>query len=375
MTFSVAFLYDYLDRGGVEKHLYQLIKFLSENHVACHIIAETSDYFRQKIGEFDIQVHPLPKSNSGVRNIADLSRLMKKENIDILHIHHSKVSIIGRIAALIAKTKSIVTVHLNPKDYLSSPSFSKTTKLWLFTQIDKMLNWWITDRLIFVSTSVYQYYVSKKLAPANRSRVITNGIDLKLYQNPESGDKLRSAIGVLEDEVVLMFLGRLEEQKGPDILLEAFHEIEKDLGNIKLLIVGEGPQKDKLLQQAEVAGVLDHVKFLGWREDIPDLLNTADVFILPSRYEAFPYVLLEAMASGLPCIASGVGDIPLIIQPDLNGILVPPNDAKALSKTIQLLIQNETLRRELGKTAREAVKKYPLAIALHQMMETYLEVI
>lgn len=176
--------------------------------------------------------------------------------------------------------------------------------------------------------------------------------------------KQHEAVTVCNEEGpgrVLMAMGRLVEQKGFDLLLDAFASAGGRKSGWRLVIIGEGPQREALQERARALGISDVVEFAG-RIDRPDaLLKTADIFVLPSRYEGFPNALLEAMSLGVACVAfdcrSGPADI---IRDGMDGVLVPPEDVRALSTTIEALMRDDYERLRLAARAREVRERFSI---------------
>ncbi|MDP2696272.1 MAG: glycosyltransferase family 4 protein [bacterium] len=188
--------------------------------------------------------------------------------------------------------------------------------------------------------------------------VIYNGINERFFENPTAQDRsqLRQSLGIGDDEVVLICIASLNNKKGYQYLLEAF----RDIGlyykkGVALLIVGDGPERTKLEVQVMRYKLDDRVRFLGNRGDVRELLTAADVFILTSLWEGMPNAMLEAMATGLPVIATAVGGIVEIVDNGKNGLLVNPRNSMEISKAMAELIAAPGKRRAMGESARSSV--------------------
>jgi glycosyltransferase involved in cell wall biosynthesis len=156
----------------------------------------------------------------------------------------------------------------------------------------------------------------------------------------------------------IVAVARLAPEKGLDILIRAFARIAGEISGWRLLIVGEGPERESLADLAETLGVAPRVQFRGWVAEPADVLANADLFVMSSRYEGFPNALLEAMACGLPVISTACAGPQEIITHEHDGILIPVNSVDALTATMRRLIQDEELRTRLGRNARAVSTRY-----------------
>jgi glycosyltransferase involved in cell wall biosynthesis len=151
--------------------------------------------------------------------------------------------------------------------------------------------------------------------------------------------------------------GALIPIKGYDVLLEAFGELAASGVPFELLLAGDGPERNRLERQAISLGIGERVKFLGEIDDVPALLSTAHIAVHPSRSEGLSNTILEAMAEGLPVVATNVGGTPEIINDNRSGLLVPPNDAHSLAAKVRLLLDRPDLRAQLGSAGLEVVRQ------------------
>lgn len=280
--------------------------------------------------------------------IVALAKLVRSRNIDIIHCHRHKATIIGTVAAMLAGTPHVVS-HVH--------GLARTRSLGR-----RFTNWMIfkrMKRIVAVSDTVKQDIVSSNWG-VDSSKVVTvrNGINLRLVdQRAISKREARLRLGITDNDFVFGTVGRLTNTKGHAYLLTAFSEIRERIRSARLLLIGDGPLRSSLEQRADELGISAYVSFLGYRNDVLELLRGIDVFVFPSLAEGLPLALLEAMGSRLPVIASRVGGIPEILGESNCGILIPPKDVNALSagmSTIGLL--NEEARREMGNAARKRVE-------------------
>jgi glycosyltransferase involved in cell wall biosynthesis len=174
------------------------------------------------------------------------------------------------------------------------------------------------------------------------------------------------------DGPVIGSFGRLHEQKGYDVLVRALASVP----DVRLVVIGEGPQRAELEQLAEQLGVGGRVDLIGWRDDARSWLETFDVFVLSSRFEGFPLSIVEAMLAGTPVIAADVGSVREAVLHEQTGLLVPPEDSEALASAIAALIADEERRAELARAARErALEQFTSAVMARRFTDLYAEIL
>ena len=189
---------------------------------------------------------------------------------------------------------------------------------------------------------------------ADRIKVIYNGIYSEAYNKNKTKD-LRKDIGLNENDFLIGFVGRLSVQKGIHYALEAFKIVSEKFNNVHLLICGEGELKNDVEKFILKNKLQNKVHLLGFRKDIPDIMRTIDVLLTPSLWEGFGIVLIEAMASGKPCVATKTSSIPEIVADGESGFLVPPRDSQSIAEALAKLISNPQLVREMGQAGLRIV--------------------
>lgn len=212
----------------------------------------------------------------------------------------------------------------------------------------------VADGVQFLSSELYNY-IPKLNIDANKVFVITRGVDTEIFKPRDGKDSLRKEFGVKEDDIVILYVGRLDLVKGVDYLLRAAKEIILNYKNIKFLIVGDGSLRGGY--EALAQSFSNNVIFTGFREDIPDLMNISDIFVLPSLSEGVANVVMEASASGLPVIATKVGEVPQIVLDGKTGILIKRKDVDSLVSAIEKLVDNPMLAKEMGEAGRKRMEE------------------
>jgi glycosyltransferase involved in cell wall biosynthesis len=221
------------------------------------------------------------------------------------------------------------------------------------------------DRFLALSEESVQELASVGLE--RQTVLVCNGVDTRRFAPQPHREKEASAI----------FVGRLTSQKGVDVLFRAWRRALRESAKpLPLLVVGDGPERESLESLAEELGLEEHIRFAGSVEEIERYYHLAQLFILPSRSEGLPNALLEAMACGLPAIATCVGGIPDVVVDGETGLLVPPDDEDALADAIERLLHDLSLRRRMAEAARRRIEAhYSIESVADQVIVLYQKII
>jgi glycosyltransferase involved in cell wall biosynthesis len=217
-----------------------------------------------------------------------------------------------------------------------------------------------TDHTVTVCKAARARFVSQHIIPSARSSTIPNGVPLSRFMSRNAARRtaLIAQCGLQDAEVLYGTVGRMTDAKDPENLVEAFAEVLRDRPRDVLLFVGDGPMRDQTQRRCSELGLLERVRFLGTRDDVPDLMSSFDVFVLPSKTEGYPLVLVEAAASALPCIATDVGGNSEIVAEGITGTIVQPSDPAALARAMRTLAASTTLRASYGAAAARWATKF-----------------
>jgi glycosyltransferase involved in cell wall biosynthesis len=255
------------------------------------------------------------------------------------------------VAAWIAKVP--VIVH-TPHGHVFYGHFGPI-RSWLFLQIERVLSA-ITDRLIALTDAERQDHLDRDVGKADRFAVVPSGIDRERFGLARAQGKQQPEwFGCPPDALIVGSVGWLTDIKGHKYLIEAISKLKQNFPALHLVIVGSGDRQEALLKLAELLGLRDTVHLLGHRDDVEACLAGMDLFVLPSLNEGMGRALVEAMAAGLPVIASRVGGIPAVISHEQTGLLVPPGNADALADAIRRLLDRPDWARQLGLAAGRSV--------------------
>jgi len=216
---------------------------------------------------------------------------------------------------------------------------------------------WLSAATVVNSRRVADSLVRRGIANRPRLVVIHNGIDISHFRSSEETRKdMRGSLSLTDNDFVWLTIGRLAEQKAYPNLFRAFSAVVDDVRSSKLLVAGRGPLQAELESVVRRSGMQSSVSFLGFRSDVPSLLAAADAFVMASRYEGMPNAVMEALASGLPVVATNVGAMPDLIKEGVNGHLVPPSDHQALASAMtKLALASPEERLQMGRQGRTLV--------------------
>jgi glycosyltransferase involved in cell wall biosynthesis len=207
---------------------------------------------------------------------------------------------------------------------------------------------------VAVSSEVARSF--REVYGADPAAIIPNGVDLDCFGHP-AGD-WRRVHGFSERDGLIVSVARLEPQKNPLGLIEAFARGLRDDARWRLLLAGDGSLRESAREHAQQLGIGERVHFLGVRADVPELLAACDLFALASDWEGSPLALIEAMASGLPVVATAVGGVPELVEHGTAGLLAPPRDAPALAESLAALAQDPQRRESFAGCARQRVARF-----------------
>ncbi len=293
-------------------------------------------------------------NNKDPRRYLQLKKILEDEKPDLLHVHlHSPLACKQVFKVANSKTTKIIATEHDPYK-LSRLNSSLKNKL--LAKTDFTLTVSHTDKDLMI-----------KLYPQIKNKISTvhNGINLNEFRLPlihfSNQHKLlirQSLFKSGPDDFVIISVAALHERKGLNYLIEAFAKVADKKDKVKLVIVGEGPERKKLEKLIKNLNLDDKVTLTGTQNEIARLLKSSDLFVLPSLREAFGLAIVEAMDVGIPVIGSNTGGIPEIIEDGKTGLLVEPKDLESLKDKILQLIENQPLRQKLTYVASHHVKKF-----------------
>jgi glycosyltransferase involved in cell wall biosynthesis len=294
------------------------------------------------------------------RRILKLARLIRRLEVDLVHTSNVDGELHGGIAGRIAGVPVVATLTniAGEQVRLVDNPYLNRRKLRWARRLRRFLLRRTHDRYIAISRYVAQSTIREVGLPPAAVEVIYRGMpDRGLGAKADHVGAVKRELGTERRYPVLLTVGRLVPQKGQRYLIEAMPDVLRAHPHAQLLIVGMGFLEQKLRAQVDALALQPSVRFLGRREDVPALMGAADIFVFPSLFEGLGVSLLEACASGLPCVVSNVGPLPEVIEDGATGVLVPSQDPKSLADAISRLACDRELMRRYGEAARARVRR------------------
>lgn len=356
------------------------IKILKNLGYEVHVLANfsfgntTSDErtkeFKEELENMGIKVYnvPIPRKITAIKEMISSYKKIKKvcseNNYDILHCHSPIGGVLVRFAFKDFRKKGgklIYTAH-GFHFFKGAP-----IKNWIiFYPIEKFCSRY-TDCLITINKEDYKR--AKNFKAKEVKYVPGIGVDTKKIKDIKKNRKILNEFNI-KDEVVLVSVGELSNRKNHKVILKA---LEKVKGNFKYIICGQGAKKEELIKLSKELNLQEKVEFLGYRQDVKEILKASDIFCFPSKQEGLPVALMEAMASGLPVICSDIRGNKDLIENKKGGYLLKSYDMDEYSIKIQELIENKVLREEMGNFNLEKIKNFDRKKVNTIMEEIYNE--
>lgn len=300
----------------------------------------------------------------------NLKEVIKKSNAEVIHCNTPVGGMIGRICGKLNKVKYIIYTAHGFHFYKGAPLFNNTILKWA-----EMLMARFTDAIITMNSEDYEAAKKFRLKKGGRVYFIEGvGINTEEYfEFKVDREKKRKELSLKNDDIICISMGDLTKNKNYETSIKAFARLNNK--KIHYLICGTGPEEDGLKRLAKELNIENNVHFLGFRNDIKELLKASDIFVFSTLREGMPRSMMEAMASGLPCIASRVrGNVDLICDSE-GGYLLCANDDKAFAEKIEYLSENPALRGEMSRANIERIKKYDVKIVSEKISKIYKEVL
>lgn len=358
----VMFVTTSMPVGGMETLLVELIRRLDRRRFAPELCClKYLDVLGEELSH-EIPVHTgLLSGKYDLRIVYRLPRLMRQRRIDaVVTVGTGGDKMFwGRLAACAARVPVICAA-------LHSTGLPDRVE-----RLNRLLAP-ITDAFIGVAHAHGRYLAEHEGCPADKVRVIPNGVDVERFRPRQCDAGLRQSLGLPENSPVVGIVAALRPEKNHELFLDVACRVREHRGDARFLIVGDGRRRSALEALAAERVPGDAVHFLGSRPDVPELLSLFDVFLLTSHMEANPVSILEAMACGKPVVAPRVGSIPETIEHGQTGMLFEPGDSAAAAALVQDLLADRARREQIGAAARRWVVAHG---SVESMVDGYQELI
>ncbi len=374
MKKKVLFLITKSNFGGAQRYVYDLAINLPRGEFDVTVATGGHGTLIDKLQAAKIKVIPIPSLERDVslmkevRALIELWQIIRAEKPNILHINSSKA---GALGALIGRLAGVPRVVFTAHGW----AFNEDRPFWQRLILKKIH--WLTVLLAHKTIAVSSQVRRQMNWPFVQSKitVIHNGRTINHLLSRDEGRTFiiekEPRLGEFRNDFWTMTIAELHPIKRHDAVIEVIKEIAVKEPRTRHIIISDGEERSELERKISENQLQENVFLLGRIDDADKLLKAADVFILASRSEGMPYVLIEALFAGLPIVATEVGGVPEIIKSGVSGLLTPPLDNKALFMAILSLRQDASLREKLGQKAKERSGQFTLELTLERTLEVY----
>ncbi len=376
-----------LELGGAQQNTLFTVAHLNRNEYDPVLIAGTEGLLVEDSKKLeDVKVYLIPELVREINPLKDVIALIKIRNIlrrlkadvqkkkmrddlfsILVHTHSSKAGILGRWAARLAGVKLIVhSVHgFSFHDY--QPSLVRA-----FYIIMERVTSFITARFITVSKANIEKGIATRIFTREKVVLIRSGIDIEEFQNVNcSKIKKRREMGVDEKKPLIAMIGCFKRQKDPLEFVKVAKVVSSEISEAQFIMVGDGILRPYIEELIEKLHMKEKIILLGWRRDIHEIMSSIDVLVLTSLWEGLPRIFPQAMASGIPVVATEVDGAPEAINDGINGFLLPPKDVKGIAEKIMYLIKHPEKASEMGAKGRKLVEEFDIWKMVAQQEELY----
>lgn len=345
------------------------LKWFKDNGYQIDIASDGREDIPYIDNHYVISMERSPLKIENYRSYKELKKLIEKNEYDIVHCHMPISGLLARFASRKQRKKGLKVLY--------------TAHGFHFFKGAPLLNWLVyfpaeklaslyTDCIITINNE--DFLAAKNKLNVKRSELV-NGVGVNIDKfnviSTKKKNNLRTKLGYKEEDYILIYVAELSHRKHQDLLIETVNEIKNEIPNVKLLLVGQGVKQDTYQQMINELGLQNNVNLLGYRNDVDKLMNIADIAVSSSRQEGLPVNVMEAMACGLPVVATNCrGNRDLVVN-GKTGYIVNDNTVEEMAEYILDLYHNSSKRQMMGKNARELVQKYSLESVLNEMINIY----
>lgn len=340
--------------GGTQRYIYEIIKIAPTFGVIPHLctLEDGGDYLNEiELSGVDTLSLSLPRINTpkACLKLGNLIRHIHRKKIQVVHTFQTNPNIFGTLAGRLSGAKVITS-----RRDLGNLGMRGSRSLTLFEET--IINP-LAHRIMANSRAVFNAAIKREGIPRKKLVLIPNGIDTNHF-HPDTSSERKKRLGLPENSLIFGTVSGLRKVKALDLLLHAFRALRDLTPDVFLVIAGDGPEALPLQDLARRLDLTESVRFMGLRLDVERILPAFDVFMLSSRSEGFPNAILEAMACGLPVIATSVGGIRELVCPEVTGRLIAPDNMEEMVKAMRWILDNPGKRREFSENARRHVEEH-----------------
>ena len=342
--------------GGAQDNTLLTCETHDPSRFQVHIAANPNGPLLERAIKASEKFHPIPhlvapmSPVNDFRALIEIYKLLKREKFDLIHLHSAKAGFLGRLAGRLAGTRIVYTNH--------GFSFHEFMPFWqrqLFLNLERLAKPW-ADYYITLSSADKEAGIEMGFLPKSATQPVFTGIRLQHFDNKIDPLRKRAELGLTDATVAIALVGRMDPQKAPDLLFEAFKIVHKAEPHTALLFVGDGELKAPLEALVTQNNLESAVYFVGTRKDVPEILQAVDIFAFSSRWEAMGRAMLEAMIVGKAVVAPAIYGIPEVVLHEKTGLLYPVGNVQALAENILRLVRDKELRERLGSAASEFIR-------------------
>ena len=305
-----------------------------------------------------------------LKALFQIYRILKNEKVDIVHTHSSKAGIIGRIAAWLAGIPVIIhTIH-----GFSFHDYQPKLVRFIYIVLER-IGAFFSNQLVAVARDNIEKGLSAGVGKREIYRVIRAGIDIAEFAEVKVDKvKLKQSLNIESDAKIVSQIGNFKPQKNPVDFIHLAAKVLKEFPNAYFLMIGDGPLRPEIEATIEKYEISDRVKLLGWRNDVPQLMQITDVLALTSLWEGLPCVYPQAMAAGKPIVGTAVDGGPEAVHHGINGFMFSPGSLNEMAEKIIILLKDHELSNRLGKAGKELVAEFDIdkMVRDHEQMYTEL---
>lgn len=344
-----------------------------EFHIAGNWSYSSQDEIQEDENRYGIKIHQIefirePYDLKNIKIYSQLKKLVESEQYDVIHSNTPIVGVIGRVVGKACNIKTNIYQAHGFHFYKGAPLLN-----WIIYYTAEWLCSWFTDCLITINQEDYER--ARRHMHAKKICYVPGvGVDLTKFQRCCIDYNVkRKELGITDKDIVLLSVGEINKNKNHSVIIKALAELNRP--DIHYFIAGKGDLRDELLDIAKNLGVESQVHLLGHRSDIDELCKVADIFCFPSIREGLPVSVMEAMATGLPCVASNIrGNIDLI-EDGKGGFLHNPNDFQGFAQSIEKISSDKNLQKKMKEYNLQRIKKFGLDNVKYEMEKIYDEVL